>query len=603
MTQYMIGKVLQGRYQVVQNLGAGVFGQTYVAIDIETPENPKCVIKQLKANNTEPSYSETLRLRFLTETETLKFLGQHEQIPQLISHFEENERFYLVQEFIEGHSLAAELPTNQDPEDLWSESEVIEFLREALKILQFVHSQDVIHCDVKPENFIRRACDNKLVLMDFGSIQPVDFGLDSVLPIYRIPVSSLGYIPPEQFIGQTQPNSDIFAVGMIAIQALTGRTPRQLNKVAPTTNEIIWRLNDVLVSDYLAAILSQMIRYDFKDRYQSVTEILQAIKQMPLECGKSQILEVEYTLLEKGENDQYQEEFIVNDNHHASSNLSPLLVGMKVGLAVNSFMLGFGVYSLMNHSPAQRATETLYKATEEYQEGDLSGAIALAKSIPSTSQVYPEAQATIEEWQNQWQIAAHQYQVAEKAFHENRWSDVLHAAPQVPDILYWQSKTDTLVEQAQNNIETRTNGLLAKAYEKAKVQEFNEALDYLHQIPKDTSTNHRVQQKLAEYNHKQHIRATHLLQQAYDQAEASDFDGAMEFLHQIPKDTSVYATAKNKLREYAQKQQIQNEGQKIASLRMAAALDRVEPFIGSSSTTMKSQSSEPGSLLQEANIR
>ncbi len=602
MTQYMIGKVLQGRYQVVQSLGAGVFGQTYVAIDIETPENPKCVIKQLKANNSEPSYAETLRLRFLTETETLRFLGQHEQIPQLISHFEENERFYLVQEFIEGHSLAAELPTNQDPECLWSESEVVDFLREALTILQFVHSQEVIHCDVKPENFIRRACDSKLVLMDFGSIQPVDFALDSVLPIYRIPVTSLGYIPPEQFIGQTQPNSDIFALGMIAIQALTGRTPRQLNKVDPTTNEIIWRLNDVFVSDYLAAILCQMIRYDFKDRYQSVTEILQALEQIPLECGKSQILEVEYTLLQKGENDHYQDELIVPSNHHPSSNISPLLVGMKVGLAVNSFMLGFGVYSLMNHSPAHQETEALYKATEEYQAGDLSGALALVKSIPSTSHMYPEAQATIEEWQNQWQIAAHQYQVAEKAFHENRWSDVLHAAPQVPDILYWQSKTDTLVEQAQDHIETRTQDLLAKASEKAKVHEFNEALDYLHQIPKDTSADHRVQQKLAEYNQKQHIRATHLLQKAYDQAAVSDFDGAIKFLHQIPKDASVYRTAKNKLIEYAQKQQIQNEGQKIASLRMTAALDRVEPFIGNSSTKT-SQSSEPGSLLQEANIR
>ncbi|MBD0261915.1 MAG: serine/threonine protein kinase, partial [Tolypothrix sp. Co-bin9] len=83
MTQYMIGKVLQGRYQIVQSLGAGVFGQTYIAVDIDHPENPKCVVKKLKATSFQPSYLDTLRLHFLTETETLKQLGHHNQIPEL----------------------------------------------------------------------------------------------------------------------------------------------------------------------------------------------------------------------------------------------------------------------------------------------------------------------------------------------------------------------------------------------------------------------------------------------------------------------------------------------------------------------------------------
>lgn len=296
MTNYMIGKVLQGRYQVVQTLAAGVFGETYVAVDIENPENPKCVIKQLKVISSQPSYLQTLRLRFLTETETLKQLGHHRQIPQLISCFEEHERFYLVQEFVEGHALTAELPINLNLGYPWSESEVTNFLQDVLSILDFVHSQGVIHCDIKPENLIRRACDGKLVLIDFGSIQPIGFEIvDEVLSLDRIPVTSLGYIPPEQFVGQTQPNSDIYALGMIAIQAFTGLTPLQV-KVDPQTNEILWRSQNTPVSDYLAAVISQMIRYNYEDRFKSVGEVLRALEQMFLETKQSYIINANYTL-------------------------------------------------------------------------------------------------------------------------------------------------------------------------------------------------------------------------------------------------------------------------------------------------------------------
>ncbi|MGH8001568.1 MAG: protein kinase domain-containing protein, partial [Brasilonema sp.] len=467
MTNYMIGKVLQGRYQVVQTLAAGVFGETYVAVDVENPENPKCVVKQLKVINSQPSYLQTLRLRFLTETETLKQLGHHGQIPQLISCFEEHERFYLVQEFIEGHPLTAELPINFNLSYLWSESEVINFLQDVLSILEFVHSQGVIHCDIKPENLIRRAYDGKLVLIDFGSIQPIGFEIvDEVLSLDRIPVTSLGYIPPEQFVGQTQPNSDIYALGMIAIQAFTGLTPLQL-KVDPQTNEILWHFQNTPVSDYLAAVISQMIRYNYEDRFQSVGETLGALQQMFLETNQPYIIDADYNLFsEQYEKNQPENKLNTDLIHRTSPNSSSLLTGMKVGLVANSLVMGFGVYSIIQNTPTYSETEALYKATEEYQSGDLNGAIALAKSIPSNSNIYPDAQASIEEWQKQWQDASEQYKVAEKAFQESRWSDVLRAASQVPDILHWQSKTDKLVEQAQINIEVQAKDLLAEAYEK-----------------------------------------------------------------------------------------------------------------------------------------
>ncbi|MGF1677037.1 MAG: protein kinase [Rivularia sp. (in: cyanobacteria)] len=597
MTNYMIGKVLQERYQIVQSLGAGVFGQTYISVDIEHPHNPKRVVKQLKVTSSQPSYLQDLRLRFLTETRTLKHLGNHKQIPQLISCFEENERFYLVQEFIEGHSLSAELPVNQNPEFFWSENAVVCFLKDVLNVLEYVHSQGVIHCDVKPENLIRRAKDGKLVLIDFGSIQPVDFGGDEVLPIYTIPVTSLGYIPPEQFIGKTQPNSDIYALGMIAIQALTGLTPLQLKK-HPSNNETLWRSRDTAVSDYLAAVISKMIRYDSQQRFQTAKDVLQALKQIP-SGADSQIIDVEYSVFsDYPQHDDYK----INTKLSENKGSSPLLTGMKVGLAANSIIIGFGAYSIVNHTGASQGNKALSQAKKEYESGDLQGAIALAKSIPSDSNIYPEAQATIGEWQQEWQVAAQKYEAAKIAFKESRWTDVIRSRANIPNIEYWQTKTDRLVEQARIFIEAQKEEYLAKAYEKAAEKDFNSAVHFLRQIPRESHDTNLVQQKLAEYEQKQLVRATYLLQQAYNQAELGKFDDAIDFLQKIPKDTPAYAKVQVKLAEYNSKKRIIAQLDKAADLELNSAIGNTDSFINSTNTT-KIKDLQIQTDLEEINIQ
>ena len=589
MTQHMIGRVLQTRYQIVQSLGAGVFGQTYIAVDVEHPRDPKRVVKQLKVSSSLPSYIETLRLRFITETETLMQLGHHGQIPELIACFEENERFYLVQEFVEGHALSAELPVQKDLNYLWSEGEVISFLEDVLNILEFIHSRGVIHCDIKPENLIRRVSDNKLVLIDFGSIQPVDFGIEAELPIYRIPVTSLGYIPPEQFIGQTKPNSDIYALGMIAIQALTGLTPLQL-KIDPHSNEILWRSKETVVSDYLAAILSQMIRYDHKQRFGSAPEVLQVLQQISAEIRKPTVIEPNYSAF-------YED--LIDSKQQTASSKPPILTGIKFGLAANSLVMGLGVYSLVQNSPNNVAKEAVYQATEEFQSGDLERAVALMKSIPNSSEAYLEAQNTVDEWQNEWQVAAKQYQAAETAFNQKKWSDAIQAANLIPDILYWQSKSDKLVEKARVKIEVQTQELLTKAYKKAASRDFSTALKYLNKIPGDNSSAGIVQQKLAEYKKKRDIRSVYLLQQAYKKAEIYRFDLALKFLEQIPQNSSAYPTAQVKLIEYKEKQVSQVKSRKLFSSKIKSLQSKAS---AQKQSTPKSDYFQPGDLLQEINI-
>lgn len=288
----MIGKLLDHRYQVIRVLAMGGFGQTYIAQDTRRPGNPICVVKHLKPG-TDPRVFDTAKRLFNSEAETLEKLGNHDQIPRLLAYFDENQEFYLVQEYIEGHTLAEELI----PGKRWSESQVIQLLQEVLEILEFVHRQGVIHRDIKPDNIIRRASDNKLVLVDFGAVKQLRTQMVTVggQPSATVIIGTPGYMPTEQGQGKPRPNSDIYSLGIIAIQALTGLSATELQE-DPETGEIIWQ-HSVTVNYQLAAVLSKMVHYHFKDRYQNATEALQACKDAinpvpalskPQESAKSQ---------------------------------------------------------------------------------------------------------------------------------------------------------------------------------------------------------------------------------------------------------------------------------------------------------------------------
>ena len=269
----MIGTLLDGRYKVIQILSQGGFGQTYIAEDTRRPGQPKCVLKLLQPANRSPEHLQTARRLFNSEAETLEKLGHHNQIPQLLAYFEDNQKFYLVQQLIVGHPLTKDL---QSP---WVESQIIEFLKDVLGILDFVHRAGVIHRDLKPDNLIRRAHDSKLVLIDFGAVKEI--GTQMASPTQMNPtvaIGTQGYMPAEQSRGRPRPGSDLYAVGMIAIQALTGQPPQMLPE-DPVTGEVMWQ---GAVSSELIAILQNMVRYDYRQRYQSAAIILQALQQLTL---------------------------------------------------------------------------------------------------------------------------------------------------------------------------------------------------------------------------------------------------------------------------------------------------------------------------------
>ncbi len=270
----MLGTLLGGRYRIITILGAGGFGQTYLVEDEQQPR--RCVVKQFKPVSKDLHLLAVARRLFDTEVETLRRLGQHDQIPELYDSFQDGEEFYLVQEFIEGHALSEELAEGQR----FSEPEAIALLQDVLGVLSFIHQNQVIHRDIKPANLIRRKSDGKLVLIDFGAVKEIQTRLTGISGQTEVTVGigTQGYTPSEQLMGRPRYCSDLYALGMTVVQAVTGCPPSQLPE-DPDTLDVIWQ-HQADLSPGFKLILDYLVRYDFSQRYQSVAEVQQSLAQL-----------------------------------------------------------------------------------------------------------------------------------------------------------------------------------------------------------------------------------------------------------------------------------------------------------------------------------
>lgn len=268
---------LGGRYEIVRPLGVGGFGQTFLARDLHLPDHPLCVVKQLKPQVSSLAQMQIARRLFDTEAKVLYKLGSHDQIPRLLAHFEEQQDFYLAQELVEGHALSEELRPGQP----WTPEQVVALLSDLLGVLVFVHQHNVIHRDIKPSNLIRRQRDGRIVLIDFGAVKQVSTQLmASNTGTHTISIGTQGYMPSEQLSGNPRFSSDIYAVGIIAIQALTGCHPTLLATDVQTC-EVQWRDRCSNLPPELGDLLDAMVRYDFRTRYTSASEALAAVQTLP----------------------------------------------------------------------------------------------------------------------------------------------------------------------------------------------------------------------------------------------------------------------------------------------------------------------------------
>lgn len=269
---------LGGRYKIISQLGVGGFGRTFLAEDWHLPGHPRCVIKHLKPQSKGDETLQMARRCFNIEAQVLYQLGIHDQIPRLLAHFEDGQEFYLAQEYIEGDPLTRELIEGNP----WAQGRVVRLLQDILQVLAFVHQQQVIHRDLKPSNLIRRRHDRRIVLIDFGAVKQVsnpNFDPDTGLTNLTISIGTQGYMPNEQLAGKPRFCSDVYAVGILAIQMLTGVHPRHFQE--NTRGEIEWRDQASQIDPELAVIVDRMVRYDFRERYLDASDVLQALDTLP----------------------------------------------------------------------------------------------------------------------------------------------------------------------------------------------------------------------------------------------------------------------------------------------------------------------------------
>lgn len=260
---------LAGRYEIIGQLGGRGFAITFLAKDHLQSNKPLCVIKRLRPHRIHPRIVEL----FAKEITVLEQLGKHPRIPQLWAYFSEKQHLYIVQEFIQGHDLSQEiLPPKQS-----SEEYVTELLREVLEVLCFVHSHGVIHGDIKPRHLMRRYQDGKICLSDFGTVKEIaslmvngegEFISSAV-------IGTPGYMPNEQKKGNLCLSSDVYALGITAIQALTGIKPSKFSKDIQT-GEVIWK-DQVHISKHMIEVLTKMVCPHPSLRYPDAMTALQSL--------------------------------------------------------------------------------------------------------------------------------------------------------------------------------------------------------------------------------------------------------------------------------------------------------------------------------------
>ncbi|MDY6901269.1 MAG: serine/threonine-protein kinase [Cyanobacteriota bacterium] len=269
--------LLKERYRAMKPIGQGGFSRTFLARDEDKPSQPLCVIKQFypQAQGTS-TLAKAIEL-FNHEAMRLEELGKHRQIPELLAYFTQDDRQYLLQEFIDGLNLGQELQQN----GVYNETQIQHFLNELLRILQFCHQKQIIHRDIKPENIIRRQNPAKLR----GQIVLVDFGASKVVTQASMnqtgtSIGSPEYVAPEQMRGRALFSSDIYSLGVTCIHLLTGKSPFDLYDI----NNDVWLWRNYLgtnINQSLGNILDKMLATTPARRYQTVDEVLRDLNVLP----------------------------------------------------------------------------------------------------------------------------------------------------------------------------------------------------------------------------------------------------------------------------------------------------------------------------------
>jgi serine/threonine protein kinase, bacterial len=406
--------LLNNRYRIIKTLGRGGFGETYLTVDNHMPSGRKCVLKQLKPIVKQPKMPPWMKERFQREAAILEELGNgSSQIPQLYAYFSEGDKFYLVQEWIEGLTL------NQywEQEGNLHRDEVRQILRQILPVLEYVHSRRIIHRDIKPENIILRKGDQLPFLIDFGAVKEaiateVNGNSNST---YSASIGTPGYMSSEQAAGRPIYSSDLYSLGLTAIFLLTGLAPNEL-ETDPRNGEIIWQEKAVNLDPELAEVIDRAIRFHPRDRFTTAQEMLDTLNQNPITSRANNLTGVTLNVAPNRSSDH--RDLLTNAHNTLAFEASPpkrpqkknnllttvgLFLLVATGVAAGTFAAGFVAVSNLWRSPGDAPStaevETANRQPDLFSntdEGETAQAQEEAK-LKAEAEKQAEAEAEAEE--------------------------------------------------------------------------------------------------------------------------------------------------------------------------------------------------------------
>src|SRR5579875_2661704 len=268
------GSRLQGgRYVIQKVLGQGGMGAALLATDLRLDKKP-VVIKELISDNTDPAKLQEDVRNFKREVTTLAHLD-HPLIPNVTDHFQEGSRYFMVQEYVDGENLEDRMDRIQQP---MKEREALEYASEILDVLDYLSHETppIVHRDIKPANIIIGNKDKRAHLVDFGIARA-----DEARNARRKQTTALGtpgYAPPEQYQGNADPRSDLYALAATLHHLLTNRDPRNH---PPFSYPPVRTLNPQVTPE-TEQVLKKALTNDINQRYQSAAAMKQVIDDILL---------------------------------------------------------------------------------------------------------------------------------------------------------------------------------------------------------------------------------------------------------------------------------------------------------------------------------
>jgi serine/threonine protein kinase len=261
-----------GRYVVEKVLGQGGMGAAVLARDTRVA-NKQVVIKELVSENTDPKQHQEDVLNFGREVQTLAELD-HPLIPTVTDSFQEGAHYFMVQEYAAGENLEDRMERVNQP---MPEREALTYASQVLDILDYLEQQSppIVHRDIKPANIIIGSKDKRARLVDFG-IARTAVAAPGAKRKQTTALGTPGYAPPEQYQGNADARSDLYALAATLHHILTNRDPRNH---PPFVYPPVRTLNPQLSAD-IERVLDRALKININERYQNAAAMKHDIDEI-----------------------------------------------------------------------------------------------------------------------------------------------------------------------------------------------------------------------------------------------------------------------------------------------------------------------------------